>query len=415
MELPLAILISVLLSAFFSGMEIAFVTSNKLRFQVEKSKKKFSTSILSVFYDNPKQFIATMLVGNNIALVIYGILMAQIIEPFIFKFIQNDFAVVLGQTLISTLIILITAEFLPKALFRLNPSFFLNIFALPLLICYVLLYPISSFSASFSRLFLKLIGHQLPEGDNETAFGRIDLYHILEENKEHQNTPLETDVKLFQNALDFSKVKLRECIVPRTEIKGIEIEDSHEKLKQLFIESGHSKIIVYKETIDNIIGYIHLSDIFKNPQTLKSRIRKIPFVPETMVASKLMALFTQEKKSIAVVVDEFGGTSGIVTLEDIMEEIFGEIEDEHDSKEYRINQIDENHFELSARLEIDYVNEKLNLNLPESEDYETIAGLILYHNEHMPIVNDEISIENFTFKILKSTATRIELVHLLIA
>ncbi len=415
MEIPIAILITILFSAFFSGMEIAFVASNKLRFEVEKLRKKFSTSILSIFYDNPKQFIATMLVGNNIALVIYGIMMAQLIEPFLSRYVQSDILVLLAQTILSTIIILITAEFIPKAVFRLNPSFFLGIFAIPLLLSYITLYPIASFSAYMSRIFFKLIGYNIKDKAEEAEFGRVDLHHILSESMDQTDEPLEADVKLFQNALDFSKVKLRECAIPRTEICAVEIDEPQEKLVQMFIESGYSKILVFKETIDNIIGYVHLSDLFKNPKTLQSRIRKIPFVVETMAANKLMSLFMQENKSIAVVVDEFGGTSGVVTLEDIMEEIFGEIEDEHDSNDYHIQQIDSNCYELSARLEIDYVNEKLGLELPESEDYETIAGMILFFNEDMPKVNDEIRVEDFSIKIVKSSATRIELVHLRLA
>lgn len=412
MELTGPILVTILFSAFFSGMEIAFVTANKLLFEVEKSKNKFSTSILSIFFENPKQFIATMLVGNNIALVIYGIMMAQLIEPFISAYSNNDALIVFTQTILSTVIILITAEFLPKTLFRINPNMFLSMFALPLLLCYIVFYPLASISAWLSFKLLRLLGIKIGINSDEYVFGKVDLHHILQENIVQNKEEIETDVKLFQNALDFSKIKLRECIVPRTEIVAVDIDESLEILKQKFIETGFSKILIYKETIDNIVGYFHLSDLFKNPKSLRSRIRKIPFVPETMVANKLMSVFIQEKKSIAIVVDEFGGTAGVVTLEDIMEEIFGEIEDEHDNTAYQMQQVDETHFILSARLEIDFINEKLALDLPVSEDYETIAGLILYHNEHLPKANDEILVKKLKFKILKASTTRIELVNM---
>lgn len=394
-------------------MEIAFVTANKLRFEVDKTKNQFSSSILSIFFSNPKQFIATMLVGNNIALVIYGIMMAQVIEPFVAEYTSNDIVIVLTQTIISTIIILITAEFLPKTLFRINPNMFLNMFALPLLLCYIVLYPVASFSAWISFKLLRLFGIKMGVNSNEYVFGKVDLHHILEESIDKNREALETDVKLFQNALDFSKIKLRECSIPRTEIVAVDIDEtSLDELKQKFIETGFSKILIFKETIDNIIGYFHLSDLFKHPKSIQSRVRKIPFVPETMAANKLMSIFIKEKKSIAIVVDEFGGTEGVVTLEDIMEEIFGEIEDEHDNNAYQMQKIDDHNFILSGRLEIDFINEKLALDLPESEEYDTIAGLILFHNEHLPKVNDEIEFKNLTFKILKATTTRIELVKL---
>lgn len=338
--------------------------------------------------------------------------MAQLIEPFVAVYTSNDAAIVFTQTILSTIIILITAEFLPKTLFRINPNMFLSMFALPLLLCYIALYPIASFAAWVSYRMLNLIGFKMTGNSDGYVFGRVDLHHILEESIDNNREALETDVKLFQNALDFSKIKLRECIVPRTEIVALEINASLEEIRQKFIETGFSKILIYKETIDNIVGYFHLSDLFKNPKNIRSRVRKMPFVPETMVANKLMSIFIQEKKSIAIVVDEFGGTAGVVTLEDIMEEIFGEIEDEHDNNAYQMQKLTDGDYILSARLEIDFINEKLDLHLPESEEYDTIAGLILFHNEHLPIVNEEIVLKNFVFKILKASTTRIELVKL---
>ncbi len=410
-----AILISVAFSAFFSGMEIAFVSANKFRFEIERNTNNINHRFLSIFFDNPKQFISTMLVGNNIALVIFSLHMAIVLEPFIFSLTNSQSLTLVLQTIISTLIILITAEYLPKALFRLNANFWLNVFSVPLLMCYLTLYPIAIITSYLSKEVIKLWGNGSIEED--TDFGRADISHFIEEN--YENTENEShksintnDVKLFQNALDFSKVKLRECIVPRTEIIAIEMNESLENLMQKFIETGYSKILVYEESIDNIIGYIHSFDVFQSPKDLKSHIRPISIVPESMTANKLMESFMQQKKSIAVVVDEFGGTAGIVTLEDIMEEIFGEIEDEHDHTAHISKKISENEYMVSARLEIDFVNEEFNLDLPESDEYETIAGLILNHFGSVPKINEEIEIGKFNFKIINAIPTKIELVKL---
>lgn len=409
------ILITITFSAFFSGMEIAFVASNKLRFELDKQKGQFTSNILSIFYDHPQQFIATMLVGNNIALVIYGLQMAEILEPVFFRYVNSGLVVLLMQTIFSTLIILFTAEFLPKTVFRLNPNLSLKILAIPLVLSYVLLYPIASFSSWASAKFLRLFKVKFDASEEKPVFGRIELNNLLEETYENKSGDMQSidhDVKIFQNALDFSQVKLRECIIPRTEVIAIDIDSSLEELNQKFIETGLSKILIYKDSIDHVVGYIHSSELFKHPKTLRSRIMDIPIVPETMAASKLLKVFTQEKRSIAVVVDEFGGTSGIVTLEDIMEEIFGEIEDEHDSTDLTINTIGANEYELSGRVEIDYVNEKLGLELPKTDDFETVAGLILYHYENLPKVNDIVEINKFKFKILKALENKIELVKL---
>jgi CBS domain containing-hemolysin-like protein len=412
------ILITVTFSAFFSGMEIAFVASNKLRFELDRQKGQFTSNILSIFYEHPQQFIATMLVGNNIALVIYSLQMAKILEPVFFRYVDSGMIVLLLQTIFSTLIILITAEFLPKTVFRLNPNLSLKVLSIPLVLSYILLYPIASFSSWVSAKILRIFKVKFNTAEEKPVFGRIELNNLLEETYENTNgdqTPLDHDVKIFQNALDFSRVKLRECVIPRTEVVAVDIDSSLEDLKQNFIETGLSKILIYKENIDHVVGYIHSSELFKNPKTLRSRIMNIPIVPETMAASKLLKVFMQEKRSIAVVVDEFGGTSGIVTLEDIMEEIFGEIEDEHDSTDLQISSVGENEYILSGRLEIDNVNEKLNLELPKTDDFETLAGLILFHYENLPKVNDIIDIGKFKFKILKATENKIELVKLTVA
>lgn len=413
-----AILLSVAFSAFFSGMEIAFVSANKFRFEIERNTQNLSNRFLSIFFANPQQFISTMLVGNNIALVVYGLQMAIILEPWLLHFTGSPALTLLFQTILSTLIILITAEYLPKTLFRFNANFWLRFFGLPLLICYTILYPIAFVTSHFSKSVIRLwSSDDNINEESEQDFGRADISNFIEENYEMKEgegieSITENDVKLFQNVLDFSQVKLRECIVPRTEIVAVESNESLEVLKQKFIESGYSKVLIYEDSIDNIIGYIHSFDFFQKPKELKSHIRNLSIVPESMPANKLMETFMQQKKSIAVVVDEFGGTAGIVTLEDIMEEIFGEIEDEHDRSEYVSKKISAKEYLLSARLEIDSVNEDFDLKLPESDEYETIAGFILNHSGSFPKVNDEIEIDHYCFKIINAIPTKIELVKL---
>ena len=374
-----------------------------------------SSRILSLFFRNPNDFISTMLVGNNIALVIYGILMAQIIgDNLLAGWITNHFVMVLIQTVISTLIILVTGEFLPKTLFKINPNLVLNVCALPLFICYIILYPISKFSSGVSYLFLRLFGMKVNKEASAKAFGKVDLDYFVQssiDNAESEET-LDTEVKIFQNALDFSTVKIRDCIVPRTEVVAVALDTSLEELKNRFVESGISKIIVYDGNIDNVVGYIHSSEMFRNPKDWRDHVKEVPIVPETMAAHKLMKLFMQQKKTIAVVVDEFGGTSGIVSLEDLVEEIFGDIEDEHDNTSYICKQIGEHEYVLSARLEIEKVNETFDLDLPESDDYLTVGGLILNQYQSFPKLHELVSVGKYQFKIIKVTATKIELVRL---
>ena len=353
------LLITMAFSAFFSGMEIAFVSVDKLRFEMER-KPGITSSILSCFFRNPNNFISTMLVGNNIALVIYGILMAQIIEVNLLAgMIDNHFVMVLVQTIISTLVILVTGEFLPKTLFKINPNLVLRVFAIPLFVCYVILFPISKFASGLSYLFLRLFGMRINKEASDKAFGKVDLDYFVQSGIENaaNEEELDAEVKIFQNALDFSNIKIRDCIVPRTEVVAVDVTASLEDLKNVFVESGISKIIVYDGNIDNVIGYIHSSEMFRNPADWRNNVKEVPIVPETMAAHKLMKLFMQQKKTIAVVVDEFGGTSGIVSLEDLVEEIFGDIEDEHDNTSYICKQIGEHEYVLSARLEIEKVNE----------------------------------------------------------
>ena len=402
-------------SAFFSGMEIAFVSSNKLRFEMDRSEKSLTSRILSIFFHNPNNFISTMLVGNNIALVMYGILMAELIEQRILGgWIANEFLLVLIQTIISTLIILVTGEFLPKTLFKINPNFTLNLFALPAFICYILLYPISKFASACSNLLLRICGNKINKEDSAKAFTKVDLDYFIQSSIEEANDEqeIDTEVKIFQNALDFSNIKIRDCMVPHTEIIAIEDNADINELKSLFIESGISKIIVYKESIDNVVGYIHSSEMFRNLTDWKEGIRQLPIVPETMNANKLMQLFMQQKRSIAVVVDEFGGTAGIVAMEDLVEQIFGEIEDEHDTQTYVAKSIGNNEYVLSGRLDIEKVNELFPIDLPESDDYQTVGGLILHQYQSFPKIYEIISFDKFEFKILKVTATKIELVKL---
>ena len=415
MGIFIQILISMAFSAFFSGMEIAFVSSNKLRFEMDRNEQSLTSRILSIFFKNPNNFISTMLVGNNIALVIYGILMAEVIEQqLLADYIHNEFILVLIQTIISTLIILVTGEFLPKTLFKINSNFTLSLFAVPAFICYIVLYPISKFASGLSNLILRLTGTPINKEASYKAFTKVDLDHFIQssiqdtENEEEINT----EVKIFQNVLDFSSIKIRDCMVPRTEIIAIEDDATIDELKTLFIEKGISKIIVYNDNIDNIIGYIHSSEMFREPKDWHDGIRQLLIVPETMNANKLMKLFMQQKRSLAVVVDEFGGTSGIVALEDLVEEIFGEIEDEHDTKTYVAKSLGNNEYILSGRLDIEKANELFPLNLPESDEYQTIGGLILHQYQSFPKAHEIITLDKFQFRIIKVTATKIELVKL---
>lgn len=415
MGIYIYLVITMAFSAFFSGMEIAFVSVDKLRFEMER-KEGLTSTILGRFFRDPNNFISTMLVGNNIALVIYGILMAGIIDDwFLEEWVTNDLARVLVQTVISTLVILVTGEFLPKTLFKINPNLMLRIFALPLFVCYVVLYPVSKLASGLSYLFLRLFGMRLNKEDSDKAFGKVDLDYFVNssiENAEDEGE-LDTEVKIFQNALDFSNVKIRDCIVPRTEVVAVEMNTSLEELKNVFVESGISKLIVYQDNIDNVVGYIHSSEMFRNPVDWRNNIKEVSIVPETMAAHKLMKLFMQQKKSIAVVVDEFGGMAGIVTLEDLVEEIFGDIEDEHDNTTYICKQIGEHEYVLSARLEIEKVNETFGLELPESDEYLTVGGLILNRYQSFPKLHEVVSVDDkYQFKIIKVTATKIELVRL---
>ena len=410
----IGLLIAMIFSAFFSGMEIAFVSSNRLRAEMDREKNGLSQRFISIFYQHPNNFVSTMLVGNNISLVIYGILFAQIFDATLFASLPEGAARVTADTLLSTLVVLFTGEFLPKTIFKSNPNTMLTIFAVPAMICYVVLYPISRFATLLSKGLLRLLGVKMDKEAEDREFTKVDLDYLVQTSIDNakDDEDIEEEVRIFQNALEFSDTKVRDCMVPRTEIDAVEDSCSIEQLKQRFVESGHSKIVVYHEDIDHIVGYIHSSEMFRNPQDWTKNLRPITFVPETMLASKMMQIFLAQKKSLGVVVDEFGGTSGLISLEDIVEEIFGDIEDEHDSTHYVAKQLENGEYLLSARLEIEKVNELFDLELPESDEYMTVGGLILHEYQSFPKLNEVVKIGHWEFKIIKNTATKIELVRL---
>ena len=411
----LIILICLLFSAFFSGMEIAFVSADKLHIEVLRKKGSPAGRILAFFTRNQSQFLATMLVGNNIALVLYGIYMAGLLEPFIVSILpealSSDIVVLIGQSLISTALVLLTAEFLPKSIFLINPDFSLRLFAIPMGVVYALMLPIVFLVVKISALFIWMFGYRL--SDEKPVFGLTDLNNYIKNNilniKDEEEA--EIDAKIFNNAIEFKTIKVRECMIPRTEVVAVDVHDSIEELKEHFVESGHSKILVYKETIDEVIGYCHVLELFKKPANIKSILTAIPIVPETMLANELLIQFITDRKSLAVVVDEYGGTSGIVSIEDVMEEIFGEIRDEHDD-EYLVEQkLDDENFIFSARHEIDYLNDEYQLAIPEGE-YDTLGGFIFAFHEDIPEVDEVIEIPPFVITIFTMEENRIDKVKL---
>lgn len=402
------------LSAFFSGMEIAFVSSNRMLAEMDREGNGIAKKIISKFYNHPNGFVSTMLVGNNIVLVVYGILVARLFDSTIFSSLDDGMKVT-ADTLLSTLVILFTGEFLPKILFKNNANRLLSVFSVPAYLFYILLWPISRFSTLVSKCLLRIVGIRMEAEADDEGFSKVDLDYLVQSSIEnaHSDEEINEEVKIFQNALDFSDCKVRDCMVPRTEVNAVDVNDcTVDELMQKFVESGNSKIIVYEGDIDHIIGYIHSSEMFRNRDNWRQCVCKMPFVPETMAAQKLMHIFLQQKKSLGVVIDEFGGTSGIVSLEDIVEEIFGDIEDEHDSTKYIATQVGDNEYMLSARLEIDKVNELFDLGLPESDDYMTVGGYILHEYQSFPKLNEVITIGRYEFRIIKSTMMKIELVKL---
>ena len=418
----LIIFLTLILSAFFSGMEIAYVSSNKIHIEIEKKQNDFIAKILTKLTAKPSKFIATMLIGNNIALVVYGLLMGDLLVGWFQSMMPKQFGFLnylftdlslLTQTIISTLIILITAEFLPKVFFQIYANSFLKIFAFPAYLFYQLFYYLTDFVIWISDSVLKRFFKT--DGDNvQLALTKVELGNYISEQMEavEANEEVDSEIQIFQNALEFSEVKAREVMVPRTEIIAVEVNDSIKNINSIFTTSGLSKILVYEESIDDILGYVHSFELFKKPKTIKSIILPVEFVPETMLVKDVLNILTKKRKSIAVVIDEYGGTSGIMTIEDIVEELFGEIEDEHDTVELIEEKIDEYSYKFSARLEVDYINETYKLDLPEGENYETIGGLIVDETEEIPKVNDKITIENFQFTILEVSSTKIDVVAL---
>ena len=408
------ILFSLLSSAFFSGMEIAYVSSNRVNLEIEKNQSGLIPKTLSIITQNPSRFIATMLIGNNFALVIYGIFMGQFIfdnMPYINLASLNELSALLIQTTISTFVILIVAEFIPKVIFQIYSNLFMKIFAIPAYVFYQLFYPITSLVTIISSFILKRF-FKVNDISSENSFSKLELENYIESEIENSNENLDTEIEIFQNALELSEIKARDIMVPRAEVIAIDELTDLIKVKEILIQTGLSKIPVYKDSIDNIIGYLHSFDFLKKPDNLKDFILPIEFIPEPMIVNDVLKRLTRQRKSIAVVIDEYGGTSGIITVEDIIEELFGEIEDEHDNYDYYEKKISENLFEFSARLEIEYLNKMHNLDLPESESYDTLGGLIVFNKEEIPDIDDEIIIDKYSIKIIEATSSKIEKVLL---
>ena len=404
-EIPI-IIISLIFSAFFSGMEIAYVSSNKISIEIEKKKTGFISSIIKILTKKPSKFITTMLIGNNIALVIYGFTMGALLTR---EFDLN----LINQTLVSTFIILITAEFLPKVFFQIYSLKFFKIFILPAYFFYIVFYFVSDFVIWISDIFLRIFFKS--KGDNkQMLFSKDELGHYINEQMDavEKDQEIDSEVQIFQNALDFSELKSRDVMIPRIELVAVEIHDYISNLKSLFISSGYSRILIYKSTIDDVLGYAHSSDLFNKPKTIKSILMPVEFIPEAMLIKDVLNLLTAKRRTIAIVLDEYGGTSGMITIEDIVEELFGEIDDEFDNNELIERKVSDNEYEFSARIEVDYLNENYKLHLPVSEEYETLGGLIVNSTEEIPTIKQEIRVGNFLFKILDVSNTRINLVSL---
>ena len=415
------IFISILFSAFFSGMEIAFISANKLHIELEKKREGFLPKILAILTEKSSKFITTMLVGNNVALVIYSYFMGQLLMTWFQTMLPTNIAFVnyllddlslLTQTVISTVIILVTAEFLPKTIFRIYANEMLKVFVIPAYVFYLLFYGITWVITKISDFFLYLF-FRIRENEAKTEFSKEELGNYISEQLETSNdSTVDSEIQIFQNALDFHDVKAREAMIPRTDIVAIELSESLKNLKELFIETGLSKIMVYKDSLDDIVGYVHAFDLFKKPKSIRSILLPIVIVPETMMINDIMNELTKKSKSVAIVLDEYGGTSGLITVEDIVEELFGEIEDEHDSNELMEYKINNREFEFSARLEVDYVNETYAIELPEDDAYETLGGLIVHHTEKIPEAEEIVEIENYQFTIKEVSSSKIEKIYL---
>jgi putative hemolysin len=413
------VIFTLIASAFASGCEIAFLSANKLRIELDRKQGNFAARILWGFVKSPGKFMAAMLLLNNIALVMYGIAMSEeIMTEDIMKGIlpvqmHSQVWLMVVQTLFATLIILVAAEFFPKVIFRIDANGILNFLAIPLRIIYLLLYPLVFVVMTLARFILTKIA-RVEFAEEKPVFGRIDLDFYIQDltTKNPQEEELQTDMRIFQNALDFNEVKVWECMVPRKEIISIGVDESIDALRKLFIETKLSRLLVYRDSVDNIIGFVHSNELFQKPNSIMQVLLPITVVPEVMAASELLSLFIKERKSIAVVVDEFGGTSGVVTIEDVMEEIFGEIQDEHDEQEFADKKVGENEYIFSGRVEIDALNKKYGLNIPESEEYETLTGFILHHHENIPEPNEKIAIPPFTFTVMFVQGTSVGMVRM---
>ncbi len=408
-------IVALLMSALFSGAEIAYVTSDRVRVEIDVKQGGMIGRIINRFYNNAELFISTILVGNNVVLVIYGMGAAALIEPVLEQYTSNEALVLIGQTLISTGIILLVGEFFPKTVFRINPNYSLKLFAMPIGLFYLLLYPLSAFTTWLSRMLMRLIGAK----GEKTGLGLLslgDLNNYLEEtidNMEDKKETVENEVKIFQNALDFSTTHLRDCMTPRNELVAIDLADtSTQELSDMFTKTGRSKILVYEHDIDNIVGYIHVSELFDPSNDWHEHIKKVAYAPETLLANRMMRRLLQRKMSMAVVVDEFGGVAGLVTLEDLVEEIFGDIQDEHDKNKIMMRQISPGQYEISGRAEISAINDAFDLELPESDEYQTLAGYILHVTGSIPTENEKLLLGSIECKIVKKSATRLELIWL---
>jgi len=405
-------IISLLFSAFFSGVEIAFISANKLQLELDRNTGKFPSKIISYFTKNESDFITTMLVGNNIALVVYGVVATQILTELFSDYFNSALILLLVQTFITTMIVLITAEFLPKAIFRIFPNQILKVFSLPIWLFFVMFRPLALLMLNLANLILKYVLNQKISNDKQ-VFGKTDLDDFLSNVKSAEGVEdTRVEVEMLQNALDLTDKKVRECMVPRTDIIAMDVLSTIDDVKEKFIDTKLSKLLIYKGTIDRVIGYVHSSDLFKNPKNVKSVLLPISFVPESMLAMDMLNQFIENNKGVALVVDEFGGTSGMITIEDVTEEIVGEIVDEHDIEELTDEQLSENSYRLLAKIDVEMVNKKYSLELPESDEYETIAGLLLHHFEEIPTINDVIKLEEYQFTIIKVNETTIQEVQL---
>ncbi|MDR1172476.1 MAG: hemolysin family protein [Bacteroidales bacterium] len=407
---------SLLFAAFFSGMETAFMSASRLKIELNRKQGKFPSAIIAIYTRHPAQYLSTVMVGYHIAMVIYGVAFVWWLVPVVSEHVPYVAVALVIAIAVASLAFFLFADYLPKVLFRIGPNVIMNVCALPLVVFYGIMYPVTGIITGIARIFIRVFARIDPgKSSGETVFARADpddlvLGEAQPASKEEQDA--EHEIKIFQNAIDFSTVKIRDCMIPRTDIVAVEENTPIAELKQKFIDTGVSKIIVYNEDIDHVIGYVHSKELFKNPQSMQSMINLLTFVPETMSGNRMMQLFMQERRSIAIVVDEYGGTAGLLTLEDLIEEIFGDIEDEHDKDNLVERQIKENEFLFSGRLEIEYINETFRLNIPEKDDYDTLAGFILYHHLNLPLAGEMIRIEPYTFIIRKVTNTRIDLVQM---